>query len=195
MSIMALVAHTAQFFLALVFLAAGVVKVGNRREFAIAVDNYQVVPRVVAPVVARWLPPGEVLLGLLLLAGIAPAWVGALATVLLVVFILVVVVNLLRGRRVECGCFGTSVPRRITWWTVLRNLSLLVMAGIVTVGAPPGLTTWTWSGTTSPAVAVAAVIPTLLTAVALFMVVSAVASGIALNRTVHDTFAIPVSKG
>jgi hypothetical protein len=56
------------------------------------------------------------------------------------VFACAAATNLLRGRIVDCGCFGPVGERRITWWTVARNLVLAGAAAVVASVALPWVT-------------------------------------------------------
>jgi hypothetical protein len=47
--------------------------------------------------------------------------------VLLAAFTAAVMINLIRGREIDCGCFGAGAARPITWATVGRNCVLIGM--------------------------------------------------------------------
>jgi len=128
-----------RFALAIVFLLAGVAKLPRRREFTDAVLGYGLVPPNVGRLVGRWLPSFELAAAVLLGVGLATAIVAGLIGLLLAGFCVAIVANLLRGRSIDCGCFGVVAERRITWLTVARNLVLLFMAVTVAVVAPAAL--------------------------------------------------------
>lgn len=101
-----------------------------------------------------------------LLAIPATAVVGAVAAlVLLVVFIAGILVNLARGRRPDCHCFGQIHSAPIGWTTVARNV-LLGLAAVVVVakGNEAGWSdAFDWTGdVTSGGLAVAVVVLTLI---------------------------------
>jgi Methylamine utilisation protein MauE len=127
-----------RFALAFLFLTAGLAKLSAPAEFARAVANYRLLPSGLARPVATWLPRLEVAAAALLGLGLATTVAGGLVTGLLLAFTAAVAVNLLRGREIDCGCLGSSAPRRITWGTVARNLVMAAMAGAV-VGWSPGV--------------------------------------------------------
>src|SRR5689334_11664113 len=94
------------------------------------------IPRYWAEALARVLPFMELLAAALLM------WttrVGAVvATTLFVVFIAVGGIALLRGRPIDCGCFGgESSPLR--WGTLFRNSVLCVLSASVAVASPQKL--------------------------------------------------------
>jgi uncharacterized membrane protein YphA (DoxX/SURF4 family) len=124
-----------RFLLATTFVLAGFVKIGKHDEFETAVRRFGLIPGRFSDTVARWLPVFEVSFGLLPGLGIlTPVAAGFLALALLV-FTTAVAINLLKGRKLECGCFG-QFAKPITWFTVLRNVALLTMAAIVIVARP-----------------------------------------------------------
>jgi hypothetical protein len=120
-----------------VFVLAGLAKVRRRDTFERAIQRYDLVPAAAAGFAARWLPIGEVSVAALLATGVATVPAAASIAILLLLFIVAVTVNLLRGRDIDCGCFGGGVaPQRITWFVVARNVLLLAMAVFVG-GLPP----------------------------------------------------------
>lgn len=147
--------------LGVTFLRAGLSKLVSREHFALAVTHYGIVGQRVSRHVARWLPPTEVVLGCLLLVGVLQTAVSLTLAALLVVFGGGVVVNLVRGRVIDCGCFGPGAQKRITWWTVLRNVGLAVAALAVAANPStmltPGHIATTLSAGEAVAVLVAAV--------------------------------------
>jgi uncharacterized membrane protein YphA (DoxX/SURF4 family) len=128
-----------RFALALMFVLSGLAKLPRREEFVGAVRNYRLVPDRVGRVVAQVLPPVEVASGVLLALGLGIRPVAALLALFLVGFSAAIAINLLRGRTIDCGCFGPVGNRRITWLTVGRNLVLVAMAVQVAAVAPTSL--------------------------------------------------------
>lgn len=125
-----------RFVLATAFVLAGVAKLPRRREFELAVERYRLLPTLWSRRVARVLPVFELLSGFLLGVGLLTVPTAVLLMAALATFTIAVTINLLRGRRIDCGCFGPAAPERITWWTVVRNLALLGMALVVTLESP-----------------------------------------------------------
>jgi hypothetical protein len=125
--------------LSIVLLFGGFQKLREPVAFRMAIENYGVVPRYFAPVLAFGLPVVELILGGgLLLADFAR--LAAVATVLLLVAMTAVVaVSLMKGRYgVDCGCGGlSSLP--LSWWVVGRNC-VLVGIGFVALHSDSGRT-------------------------------------------------------
>jgi uncharacterized membrane protein YphA (DoxX/SURF4 family) len=135
----AFAAVASRFALAIVFLLAGVAKLPRRREFTEAVLGYGLVPPRIGRLVGRWLPPVELGAAILLILGLATEVVVGLIGVLLAGFSMAIVVNLVRGRAIDCGCYGVVAERRITWLTVGRNAVPIAMAALVAAVAPTAL--------------------------------------------------------
>lgn len=88
----------------------------------------------VAPRIARLVPVAEIVLGGLLVSGWgSPASIW-LALAVLAAFTVVLVVNLARGRRPACACFGAWSASPIGWGHVARNLAFVAI-GIVALVA------------------------------------------------------------
>jgi Methylamine utilisation protein MauE len=109
---------------------AGLSKIGDRVRLTEAIMGYRVVPDRIAVALGRWLPIAEMVAAALLAVGVGVVVVAVFVAVSLTVFAGAMVVNLIRGRRIECGCSGGSV-RRISWLLVARNLLLATVAGMV----------------------------------------------------------------
>ncbi|TMB59960.1 MAG: DoxX family membrane protein [Chloroflexi bacterium] len=126
----------ARLFIAATLCLAGVMKLrAGPAAFAQAVRGYDLLPaRLVTPI-ATTLPPFEVALGVLLLAGAMTRPAAAAACVVLVAFALAVAANLVRGRENDCGCFGQQ-RSRIAWRVVQRNAALAATAFLVLLAGP-----------------------------------------------------------
>lgn len=120
--------------LGVVFILAGVDKVFHPAVFAVSVDKYQLLPPALVPITAVALPWVELLAGIALVAGIGVEGAALVTFVLLAVFLAGMGINLARGRELDCGCFGFLLPNEgVGPWSLLRDGTLLVIAGVVTV--------------------------------------------------------------
>jgi uncharacterized membrane protein YphA (DoxX/SURF4 family) len=124
-----------RFALALMFSIAGLIKLRRQDEFAQAVANYRVLPRSLVKYAARGLPAAELTCGVLLGIGLVPHAVSVALFLMVLAFTTAVVINLIRGRKIECGCLGLSVPKSISWGLVGRNAA--IAAGAVFVAIAP----------------------------------------------------------
>ncbi len=108
------------------FLYAGVLKAGDPSGFAEAIGNYQLVPPQAALAAAVILPWVEIMIGLSLLSGILFRGGALMVSLLLAVFTFAILINILRGIDVDCGCFSapTGGAGRMGWY-LFRDLGLL----------------------------------------------------------------------
>lgn len=125
----------ARIVLAAVFVVSAVAKFRDRPGSRQAVVGFGVPVRLAAPVAAA-LPVVELGCAGLLVVADPAATVGALvALLLLAAFTVAIVVNLRRGNRIDCHCFGQIGAASIGWTTVARNAGLMVLAAVSLVGA------------------------------------------------------------
>jgi uncharacterized membrane protein YphA (DoxX/SURF4 family) len=126
------VGTVARLGLAAVFLVSGVLKAVDPDAAYVAVRAYDVLPKAGVALVAGILPWLEVVLGLLLLVGLATRVVAVASAGLLVVFIAGVTQAWARGRSIDCGCFGGGGavdPGQTTYGLeLLRDAGFLLMA-------------------------------------------------------------------
>jgi putative oxidoreductase len=78
--------------------------------FALSIDSYQLLPEWAVLALARTLPWLELLLGVLLIAGVWLRYLSIAATAILGLFFTVMVVSYFRGAGIDCGCFGVGEP-------------------------------------------------------------------------------------
>lgn len=82
------------------------------------------------PIMARLLPLGELVLGVLGAADVARAPVIATMSGLLMAFTAVLVRAIVGGNPPPCACFGGMSTRPVGWWSVARNVALLAVAAV-----------------------------------------------------------------
>lgn len=107
-----------------VFLYAGIGKIIHPEVFGQAIYRYQLLPDLLVSLTAIILPWVELALGLLLIFGLWIPGTVFLCNVLLAVFLGLLVVTIMRGMDIDCGCFVVSrEPESQTslWWEVLRD--------------------------------------------------------------------------
>jgi uncharacterized membrane protein YphA (DoxX/SURF4 family) len=115
-----------------VLLVAGTLKAVDPQGSVRAVRAYELLPQGAATLVGWGLPFLEIVLGVLLLAGIAVRPAAVVTAALLVVLILAVASVAVRGLSIDCGCFGGGgpVPAGQTAYAaeIARDLGLLAAA-------------------------------------------------------------------
>lgn len=125
-----------RFALGTMFLAAGASKLSDLGEFADAIKHYRVIPGATAGAAARAVSVTEVVLGTVLIAGLAIPYASLGGSVLLVVFALAMAVNLFRGRQIPCGCKRESEPIQIKH--IVRNaLAVAALLFLATLPTHP----------------------------------------------------------
>lgn len=127
------------------FLAAALPKLRHPESFMLAVVGYRVLPFRLSKVYARLLPPLECLLGLLLLGGIAVRSAAIVSSLLALSFITGVGINVIRGRTLECHCFGKATKRMIGWKLLLEDIALFGAAVALAILASTWVTPEPWS--------------------------------------------------
>jgi uncharacterized membrane protein YphA (DoxX/SURF4 family) len=134
------VSLVSRFGLASTFVIAGLSKAGDLAGFTKIVRRYEVLPEGIVPIVGRWVPLAELGVGGLLAFGAAQVVAASLSIVMLVGFSVAVAWNLIRGRRIDCGCLGVTGRQEISWGTIFRNGVMLVPAAILVARPTTALT-------------------------------------------------------
>ncbi len=123
--------------LAAVWLVSGAIKVSDLNQTYIAVQAYDLLPAGAVSVVAAGLPFLELVLGVLVLAGLGTRVVAIVSGMVLLAFIGGVAQSWARGLTIDCGCFGgggqvtageTQYPQEIA-----RDIGFLLLAVWLTV--------------------------------------------------------------
>lgn len=131
-----MIAEAARWVVAGVLVVAGVAKLASRSTSKAAEMQALGVPAAVAPAVAVLLPIVELVVAALLLL-VDARWPTLPAVALFAAFAVLVAVNLVRGRRPSCRCFGSLSDRPLSSWTLVRNGWLLALS-FVAIGTPHG---------------------------------------------------------
>jgi hypothetical protein len=119
-----------------VWLTASLAKLEDLGAAREAVSGFGIVRGRTARLLGTALPFAELLLGLCLLVGFqtwAAAWASA---ALLALFSAAILAAVMRGREVECNCFGQLGRGVVSWRTLARNGVLMLLAVTASAGAP-----------------------------------------------------------
>ncbi len=114
--------------IALVFIIAGAEKIADPAGFADSIENYRLLPIWSVNLLAISLPWVELITGLFLLFGISLKENSIIISFLMAVFLFAVLISLLRGLNIDCGCFGTIEGAKIGIMKLLENLILLLLS-------------------------------------------------------------------
>lgn len=114
--------------LAAYLLPSAIRKIFYRHDYLDAVSNYKILSPKASAIAGTALAAIELAVSIALLLGLAQALVGACLVGLLSLFNVSMLVNLRRGRMIECGCYGIGGTKTIGWGAVTRNLMLIGLA-------------------------------------------------------------------
>jgi putative oxidoreductase len=109
------------------FLYAGLQKLLHPYEFAEAVLAYQMLPQILVGVLVAVLPWVEIAAGLCLMAGLKRRSCLLILSGLLIVFLIVILITMARGLKIDCGC-GLFSQRQVGLAAILEDLVLLAWA-------------------------------------------------------------------
>jgi peroxiredoxin len=136
----------ARLLLVLVFVVASVAKLADRSGSRQAIVDFGVPAQLAAPL-GILLPLVELVVAVALIPT-STAWWGAVgALTLLLLLVGGVAINLARGRKPHCHCFGQLHSAPVGWKTLTRNGVLAAVAGFVLWegyegGAGPSMLAW-----------------------------------------------------
>jgi uncharacterized membrane protein YphA (DoxX/SURF4 family) len=124
--------------LGVVFVVAGTTKISDVPASGRAVNAYQLMPYSLAKVLGAMLPVVEIVIGLLLIVGLAVRLTAIVAGLLLVVYIIAIASVWARGLAIDCGCFskgGALAPGQAPSYgpDIARDVGLLALAAFLVV--------------------------------------------------------------
>ena len=108
----------------IVFIWAGLLKIFDPLGFSQDIANYRIFSQGVSLFLALILPWIEIICGLLLLLGIFRETASFMLSGSLLVFLVLIIVTLIRGLDIDCGCFG-SLRRSVDYKLLLMDCVLL----------------------------------------------------------------------
>jgi uncharacterized membrane protein YphA (DoxX/SURF4 family) len=136
------VVYVCQIVLGFVLFFAGAAKLFEPNGARESILAYRLgIPNSIATPLGYALPAFEVVIGLLLLAGIFVRFAALANSVLMVMFILAIIQVWARGYTIDCGCFGSGANldpdgRHVRYaLEVLRDIVFAVMGGLLVLRA------------------------------------------------------------
>src|SRR6266403_574106 len=135
----------ARLLLCAVFLVAGLAKLADLAGSRQAMRGFGV-PDKLADFLGLLLPLAEIAVAVTLVVPLTAWWAAVAALALLLIFVAGIGYNLAQGRTPDCHCFGQLHSSPAGWSTLIRNLVLAGVAGLV-VGfgrntSGPGVMEW-----------------------------------------------------
>lgn len=98
----------ARWILGLTFIYASFHKITSPEAFAKIVYGYDIFPHIMINLIAIVVPFVELVTGLALISGIYARSASIIINSMLIVFILLISINLIRGHEFDCGCFSAN---------------------------------------------------------------------------------------
>ena len=125
-----------QILLGAVFIVAALPKIADPPSVAHMIYNYRMLPGALVNGAGLFLPWFELLTGVALVLGIWRRTASSAIGILLLLFIVSIGFNLIRGNPIDCGCFdvsaaGRSVEERFQdmGWVIARDVGMLLLVG------------------------------------------------------------------
>ncbi|RLB08987.1 MAG: hypothetical protein DRG39_08120 [Deltaproteobacteria bacterium] len=120
-----------RWILGLLFIYASIDKIRYPQEFLKILYNYRIFPDIILNPIVIILPWLELITGVCLLTGLFMEGAVLLINLLLISFFLIILVDMLKGINIECGCFNlTENPsaKNSMLWYLIRDAFLISMA-------------------------------------------------------------------
>lgn len=117
--------------LGLLFVYAAYDKIIYPYSFYRNLVEYEIVPKALEPLFSILIPWAELIAGTCLFLGLFYRSSGLILLALLIGFEFGIVVNLIRGKDMECGCFNLDflgISDKLTWKTAIRDIIFILMA-------------------------------------------------------------------
>ncbi len=108
------------------FIYSAVTKITDLDYFAKSLYNYRLLPEDSLNFFALIIPWLELIIGVLLIAGIYVRESALIGTVLMIVFIAAVAIAVARGLDIECGCFGTRDGSKVGILKIIEDVLILL---------------------------------------------------------------------
>lgn len=130
------------------FIYAAYEKIVNPYSFFRSIQEYNLLPMFLVPLAAVVLPWLEMLTGIFLVLGAFYRASGFIILCLMIIFEAAIIVNLIRGVDMDCGCGlpldFLGVSEKLSWTTVLRDSVFIIMALEITFFSRPKLALDSW---------------------------------------------------
>lgn len=116
---------------AALFIFSGGGKISSPGEFAESISNYRLLPIEFINFFAIIIPWIEIIAGLLLIFGFYIKENSFILTLLLSIFTVMVLIAVIRGLNIDCGCFGTNGGQKVGLLKIIENLIYITIGVII----------------------------------------------------------------
>lgn len=130
-----IIAILCKFILAFVLGLSGLMKLRNVEATIETIKKYGIESKTVSKIIGLTLPAIEVVLSALLLFTRTSMFLLGLVSVLFGIFSIATVVNIHRGNKIPCGCFGLQDKQYISWRSALRTGAFFLSSVSITFTA------------------------------------------------------------
>lgn len=114
-------------FIGLIFVLSGIEKIADPAGFSDAIANYKLMPNFVINFFAISIPWIELISGILLIFNQYIKENAFIYISLMSIFTIMVLIAVLRGLDIDCGCFGTQNVQAVGITKIIENLALIIL--------------------------------------------------------------------
>jgi putative oxidoreductase len=111
-----------------IFLIAASSKLADPSGFAKEIANYRILPELILNILAITLPWVELVCSIFIISGIRLKSVSFIMGILIIVFNVAVLIAMIKGLNINCGCHTKLMAEQVGWKKIFENLGLFVLA-------------------------------------------------------------------
>ena len=127
---MNLLAFALELYFAVTLWVSGLAKIDSPKYFLIALAQQRILPKRSRTFVTRTLPWMEILLALLVVAGIFKQMTAILLLSLFIIFLGLKIFLLTTGRTKDCGCYGSAKPQEVDGASITVSFIIVLLAAV-----------------------------------------------------------------
>jgi uncharacterized membrane protein YphA (DoxX/SURF4 family) len=117
--------------LGVLFIYAAYDKILNPHHFAISIRAYKIIPPEYSNLFALMLAWSEMIAGVLIIVGLFTRQAASAIFIMLAMFIAAIVISLVRGLAIDCGCFKSDGGHSVDLNLLVRDIFLLMAAYLI----------------------------------------------------------------
>ncbi len=121
----------ARIVVGLMFIVVGIGKINNAAEFAEEIRNYLILPEFLLNIAAISISWIELFVGIFILFGIKIKSSSLLVAFMLIVFTTGVIIAMMKGLNINCGCYAQIASQKVGFPKVFENIGLFILTLIL----------------------------------------------------------------